>query len=278
MTHLYQPRGTSSNKALIALTDVDIERNAPSVFTDHKMPGASNRYQFVRTIDVINSMRSEGFEVVSAYQSAARAEGGGAYTKHVLRLIHRDYIGGKLAVGDVVPESAITNSHNRTSSFQLMAALKVLACGNGMLCPVAEYGDIRVLHNDPKIHQHIIDGTNLIREISENHGLKTVEKMKTIELSKEQAIEFAIGATVLKWGVRKDEHAESLLEVRRAEDDGNTVWQVLNRVQENAMRGGYQAKDKAGRNVTVAGINSVARDLDFNSRLWTFGTKVLQLV
>jgi hypothetical protein len=263
---------------LIALTNSDIARTAPSVFADEPAPGASDRYQFVRTADVIDTMRSEGWEVVQVSQSRTLNSEKKPYAKHLVRLVHNDYLNGKLAVGDFVPEIAMTNSHNRTSAYEMMAALKVLACLNGMMIPSAEYGRIRVLHNDPKMMDHILDGTGIIREVHANTALPRIDRMKKVELSKQQAIEFATGATLLKWGEKREDHVEGLLSVRRAEDDSNTLWSVFNRVQENAMKGGYTAQDRGGRTITVSGINAVNRDIDFNAGIWNFANKVLDIV
>lgn len=263
---------------LIALSNADIARSAPSVFADEPAPGASDRYQFVRTENVINTMRAEGWEVVSATQSRTLNAEKKPYAKHLVRLVHNDYLEGKLQVGDFVPEIAMTNSHNRTSAYEMMAALKVLACLNGLMIPSAQYGRIRVLHNDPRMMDHILDGTGLIREVHANLALPRIEKMKAVELTKQQAVDFATGATLLKWGEKRDDHVEGLLSVRRAEDDNNTLWSVFNRVQENAMKGGYTAQDRGGRNITVAGIHAVNRDIDFNASVWTFANRVLDIV
>lgn len=267
-----------AGRQLRVLTDGDFQRLAPSAFANEPAPGASPRYQFVRTADVVDTLRAEGWEVVNASQSAAKVPGGETYVKHVVKLMHRDYIDGKVVVGDYIPELAITNAHNRTAAYELLAALRVLACDNGMMATAGDYGRIRVLHNDPKMKEHIIEGMGLVREVQENYAAPRIERMRAIELQPAQAIEFATGATLLKWGDARPDHAEALLQVRRAEDDGNSLWQVMNRVQENAMKGGYQARDRAGRNITVAGINSVNRDIDFNVALWQFGNKVLDIV
>jgi hypothetical protein len=265
-------------RKLNTLTNADIVRFAPSVFAEEPAPGASSRYQFVRTADVIDTMRSEGWEVVQASQSRTLTADKRPYAKHLVRLVHRDYLEGKLQVGDYVPELAITNSHNRTSAYEMMAALKVLACLNGLMLPSREYGRIRVLHNDPRMMEHIIDGTDLVREVHTNHALPRIEKMRAIELSKQQAVDFATGATLLKWGEKRPDHVDGLLAVRRAEDDNNTLWSVFNRVQENAVKGGYASQDRAGRNVVTPGINSVNRDIDFNAGIWTFANRVLDIV
>ncbi len=256
------------------ISNEQIQKFAPSVFTSSAMPGVSDRYQFVKTIDILDTMRATGFEVISATQSLSRAEDGRQYAKHAIKLVHSDYLDRSTAVGDVVPQIVLTNSHNRTSSFRLQAGLYRLICLNGMMTTTANFGSIRVLHNDPNINDNIIDGTNLIREVSEAVALPMVEQMTRINLDSSQQIDFARAASYLKFGEVRDDHAVALLESRRVADDGGSLWAVLNRVQENAVKGGYQARDRANRNVTVRGIKSVDRDIDFNVALWSLAAGV----
>jgi hypothetical protein len=265
-----------TDRTLAVLGDTDIKRVAPCVFAEHAKPGVSDRYQFVRTIEVVNSMRDAGYEVTKVTTSKARSDDGLMYSKHAVRLTHRDYLGGNICVGDVVPQVMLTNSHNRTSAFHLQAALERLACNNGLMISVAAFAGARVLHNDVNIFDNIIDGTNLVREVTESVALPSIHRMMALELSDSQANEFALAATYLKFGEIKPDHVPHLLATRRAEDEGRSLWAVLNRVQENSVKGGYAARDRAGRNVTVRGIQSVDRDLDFNGSLWQLGAKVAE--
>lgn len=264
--------------SITPLSNDAILGRAPSVFAEHAGPGASDKYQFVKTIDVLENMRKSGFEVVHASQSSARTDDGRQYSKHAVRLIHSDYLGKPMQVGGVMPQVVLTNSHNRTSAFHLMAGLYRLACSNGMMTTTAEFSSVRVLHNDPKIYDNIIDGTHLIREVQESVALPMIERMEKKELSEVQAIEFAQAATYLKFGEVRTDHAVELLAARRAEDEGRSVWAVLNRIQENVVRGGYTAKDRANRNIKVRGIESVDKDLEFNVQLWQLGAQVVELV
>lgn len=264
---------------LIPLQDADLQRFAPSVFTDHALPGVSDRYQFVRTSDVLNTMRDVGYIPVQAGQARSRTEDGRVYTRHVVKMTHKDNLKPKAdrRVGDVIPQIVLTNSHNRTSSFQLMAGLYRLVCSNGMVTSAGEFANVRVLHNDPEIHAHIIDGTNLIRELTESVVTPQVSRMLELELADSTIREFAEAATFLKFGDVRPDHVEHFLNVRREADEGRSLWAVLNRVQENAVRGGYTVRDAAGRNVTQRGIGSITRDADFNVNLWQLGAKVLEL-
>ena len=270
--------GAKINSALSAIGDLDLQRIAPSVFAEKPIEGVSKQYNFVRTIDVINKMREAGFGVVRASQSQARTEDGKLFTKHAVRLVQSSYLGNTdVQVGHVIPEIVLTNSHDRTSAFHLSAGLYRILCSNMLTVAAAQFRSFRVLHNDPSIYDHIIDGTNLVREITDTVALPTVDRMMKRELTKSQELEFSQAATYLKFGEVRPDHATNLLTARRAEDEGRTLWAVLNRIQENAVKGGYTAQDRRGRNIKVRGITAVDRDLDFNTNLWTLGSKVLEL-
>jgi len=258
-----------------------LRRYVPSAFADHPQPGLSDRYQFVNTGAVIEMMADAGYVPVNAGQSKARRADGGMYVKHVVRMMHERYLTkpkSQRAVGDVVPQVIVTNSHNRTSAFHLSAGLFRLVCANGMAVEAAGFASVRVLHNDKNIRDHIIEGTNTIRELTESTVLPQVERMTQLELSAEQEEQFALGATVLKYGDVKPAEAKLLLQVRRDEDAARNLWAVMNRIQENAVKGGYETQTADGRTIVSRGITSVARDLDFNVRLWNFGAKVLESV
>ena len=258
------------------LNTSEIQRLAPAVFTDHAAPNVSERYQYVDTSAILATLEGLGYVAVKAGQSVARSAAGQSYTKHVIRVMHQDYLQDKMRmVGDVVPQIILQNSHNRTSAFHLSAGLFRLVCSNGLAVESAGFASVRVLHNDPDIHGHIIDGTNLIREVTENTIVPQIATMHRIELSRDQEWAFARAASVLKAGdVMTDDDIAHLLEVRREEDAGRTMWQVLNRVQENVVKGGYTTTDRGGRTVTARGITSATRDLDFNLRLWTLAGRV----
>lgn len=262
--------GFMSNAELLAV--------APSMFAKHAMPGVSDAYQFARTIDVVDTLRLAGYEPVKAGQAKARVPGGAEYTRHEVRLMHRDYLDpANRKAGDVVPQVLLRNSHDRTSAFQMGAGLFRLVCSNGLAVSVAELAGLRVLHNDKNLHDHIIDGTNLIREVTETVITPQVEAMTRMVLTKAMARDFAEAATYFKFGEVKADHVDPFLAAHRAEDEGYDLWRVLNRIQENAVRGGYEAKDVLGRNVKARPITNIARDVDFNLNLWSLGAKVLEL-
>lgn len=256
----------------------DVRRLAPSVFCQQAAPGASSKYQYVDTAGILSTLEGMGYVPVKAGQSKSRRPDGSHYSKHVVRVMHKNYLVDGRQVGDVVPQIILTNSHDRTSAFHMSAGLFRLVCSNGLAVSSAEFSTVRVLHNDANIHDHIIDGTNLIREITEKTIVPQIATMTKLQLTKSQEIEFATAAGILVGREVTELDINNMLATRREADAGRSMWQVLNRIQENITKGGYKSVDAAGRNVTARGIQSVARDLDFNVRLWTLGSRVTELL
>lgn len=268
----------SNFKHLQAMSKNEIGRVAPSVLAPTAMPGVSERYQFVSTGDLLDTLGQAGYLPVAAGQAKARSDDGRTYSKHVVRMVHELNMDGRhLKVGDVIPQIVLHNSHNRTSAFQLSIGLFRLWCANGCAASIGDFESVRVLHTDPKIHDHIIDGTKLITELTESTVLPYVKKMTGFELTMAQAREFAEAASALKnKGEVRESEIDGLLDCRREEDAKMTFWNVYNRIQENAVRGGFRFLNRQGQNIQSKGIQSVERDLDFNMNLWRLGARALE--
>ena len=58
---------------------------------------------------------------------------------------------------------------------------------------------------------------------------------------------------------------EKILETRRFDDRGDSLWQVFNRVQENLIRGGQKDYSRHTRTRPVTGL---AEDIRLNKSLW----------
>jgi hypothetical protein len=84
-------------------------------------------------------------------QTRVRDDGRRAYTKHMLRLRHADQITGSEA-----NEIILLNSHDGTSSYQMLAGMFRFVCENGMVCG-DNVNEIRVPHKGDVVGQ-VIDG------------------------------------------------------------------------------------------------------------------------
>ena len=63
--------------------------------------------------------------------------------------------------------------------------------------------------------------------------------------------------------------AADLLACRRAEDKDPTLWNMLNRIQENIMEGGWETRSTMfGRRSMVKGVERVTAVAKINTGLW----------
>ncbi|EDR6291798.1 DUF945 domain-containing protein, partial [Salmonella enterica subsp. enterica serovar Pensacola] len=82
----------------------------------------------------------EGFEPFFACQSRVRDPGKREHTRHLLRLRRTGQI-----TGQQVPEIIILNSHDGSSSYQLLPGYFRQVCTNSLVCGQS-LGEIRVPH------------------------------------------------------------------------------------------------------------------------------------
>src|SRR5262249_39656086 len=145
--------------AIATLTNDQLHRSAPSIFASTPWHHMSDGYRFVPTIEVVDLLRGRGFQPVRAQQSRSRIEGKGAFTKHLIRFRHDSLIDAP-RVGEEIPELVLVNSHDGTSSYQLMAGIFRLVCSNGLVVQSTDFGSIRVHHSGGKdFQQRVIDAT-----------------------------------------------------------------------------------------------------------------------
>lgn len=257
-------------RASSPLTDDQIARIAPSVFAQEKHHSRSERYTYVPTIEVLAGLRKEGFQPFMVAQGRTRVEGKAEFTKHMLRLRHASDIATTEA-----NEVILINSHDGTSSYQMLSGLIRFACCNGLVCG-ENMKDIRVKHSGDIIGNVIqgaydtLDGFELIREVKEN--------MQAVPLSHLESLAFAESALVLRYD---DESAPvcatQLLSVRRMDDRANDLWTTFNRVQENVVRGGLHGRSANGRRMSTREVSAIDGNVKLNRALWTLAERMAEL-
>jgi len=124
----------------VPLNDDQIASVAPSIFSEVKHAGRSDRYWHIPTIAVPNALRAEGFQPFMVCQTAVRRADRRAYTKHMVRLRHARHIPGPEA-----EEIILVNSHDGTSCYQMLAGMFRFVCKSGLVCGTVE-SDVRLPH------------------------------------------------------------------------------------------------------------------------------------
>ena len=229
------------------------------VTSEIKKLGLSKHYSFVPTMKVVDDLRKLGYECVDAVQVKARKKATNGYQKHMLTFEHPDYKVDQVKEVELedgttetqikpateYPQLLLTNSHDGGNSFQLSAGIFRLVCSNGLVIKTEDYGSARLVHKG-----YSFDAVRkLVNEfhVTIDEVLTKITAMKEVELTKEQQIEFAKKAALLRFTAKsynEDNIADvvdldGLLNVERKEDKGNGLYEVFNRVQESLVKGKY---------------------------------------
>lgn len=262
------------------LTDREIRSVCPSIFAEQAHGSRSARYSYIPTSEVLTSLRKEGFQPFMVTQGGSRDEEKRDFTKHMIRLRHESLAAP--TVGQTFNEIVLVNSHDGTSSYQLMAGMFRLVCSNGMIVGAGNgFDEVRVKHSG-EVTSAVIDGCveilNRLPEVS-----STVQEWNGLALTSGEQNAFAAAALAMRYDDGEAPFdAAKLLTVKRQEDVRPTLWNTFNTVQENVIRGGvgYVLRDEQGRRKQirrtreVAGIDSNVR---LNRAMWTLAEEMKKL-
>lgn len=255
------------------LTDDQIRTVAPSIYAVEAHESRSERYGYIPTIDVLSGLRREGFQPFMVAQTKVRQEGRRDFTKHMLRLRHEGAV-AKSEANEVI----LINSHDGSSSYQMLAGMFRFVCMNGMVCgDVME--DIRFKHTRAAVDQvvagayQVLEGFDLITERK--------EEMAAITLDRREQEVFAEAALGLKYEPN-DAGAfpvapSQILSPRRFEDRKDDLWTVFNRVQENVIRGGLDARSANGRRTRTREVAGIDSNVKLNRALWVMAERMKEL-
>ena len=250
----------------------DVRDRAPAAFAESAHERTSGNYRFIPTERILTGLMQAGFVPVEARQTRARH--GIVHARHMVRLRRRFET---VQLKDAVPEVVFLNSHDGTSAYQLRVGIFRVVCTNGLIVSVGSFPSVRVAHRGDIVEEVV--GSAL--DISERFGVLAgqVERMEQRLLPKDEQIMFAERALALRYPEPSEPGMEpaQLLTCRRVDDLGNDLWSVLNKVQENLLRGGLTRLTAGGRRSRTRRITSIREDLRLNSRLWDLAEDVLMV-
>lgn len=240
-----------------------IRQYAPSVFAEQPHDRVSSRYGFVPTISVVEELGKTGLVPVYAGQTVTRDKSRRSFTRHVLRF--RPDMAPELM--GTLPEVVLMNSHDGSSGFKLWLGMFRMVCANGMIIADKVLGQVDVPHRSqaPKlVADQSLDFLSKIDYVDEKLRM-FMDKILTVE----EQYTFAAQAADIRWGQDKPAglNSRALLDSRRFADEGNDAWHVLNRVQENVIKGGVSLL-RANRRSSTRVLRSVGDDARINTQLW----------
>jgi hypothetical protein len=266
------------------LTPEQIMQAAPSVYAEGKHNSRSERYSFIPTGDVLAGLAREGFHPFSVKQGGSRDAEKRNFTKHMIRLRHEGNA-APVVGGDSVPEIVLINSHDGTSSYNLMYGFFRLVCSNGLIIADNAKGpatSFKIGHTGDIVGK-VIEGCYSV--ISEGQAqIERVERLRGIALTENEQAAFVEAALPLRFDSENMPAIapRDVLRARRTDDVGADLWRVFNRTQERLVNGGlrYTQRDENGRRVasrTSRPVNGVDGDVKINRQLWALAERMAEL-
>lgn len=255
------------------LSDDQIHRVAPSIFAEAPHESRSQRYAYIPTATVLTELRKEGFQPFMVTQTRTRHEDRRDYTKHMIRLRHASQINARGEANEII----LLNSHDGTSSYQMLAGMFRFVCSNGLVCGDT-VADVRVPHKGDVAGQ-VIEGAYQVLH-GFDRALESRESMQAITLDEGEAEVFARAALSLKYD-DPDKPApiteSQILMPRRFDDRRPDLWSVFNRTQENLTKGGLHGRSTNGRRQQTRPVQGIDSDIRLNRALWLLADGLRQL-
>ena len=163
----------------------------------------------------------------------------------------------------------------------MLAGVFRFVCCNGLVVGNVA-NDIRIPHKG-NIQDEVIEGAFRVLDDFEAVDAST-EAMKalTLEPDEEQRLRDGGAGAALRRAHREGRPpapitAEQLIEARRPEDLGHSLWTTFQRVQENAMRGGQPGRSAQGRRMRTREVGSIDRGVSLNRALWVLAEEMRKL-
>ena len=255
------------NKTVKPLSNDELFKVAPSIFSENPIETVSDKYAFVPTHKLLDIFRDAGYYPIMASESKVRDEENQGYQKHIIQFRSLENLLRPNAK-DEYEDIVLTNSHNRTSSFIVDLAIFRIVCSNMLVVPSKSFVHHSIVHvgfTNEKVKNAINEVTSYMPKIKE-----LVATFKSIHLSKAEEQMLANAAIDIRFDTNTHYiKADELLKVNYEEDYVPTLWSAYNRIQEAMIRGGVKMKNLiTNKTFTSKAINGIDATIKFNKELF----------
>ena len=257
------------------MTEEQVRAACPYAFAEVPTnPDVSGKYIQANTATVIKDMAKMGWYPVQAKQCRAKKGSKGIRSFHMVAMQNDNVtIPGPDGKTEAYVRIIIQNSHDGFSSFKFMMGLYRCVCSNGLVVSDAEFTTFSIRHINYSFEE-LLQVVN--QAVAAVPGLceKTVAMRNTV-LSDEQKRELAVATYKIRKGVTEEDKVKvddatiaDLLTPVRKEDNGDSLWNVFNVLQEKMIKGGFSATGKNGKVRKQRSIKSIRKDTEYNQQLW----------
>jgi len=256
------------------LSTSQIKERAKSVFTETASPTVSSKFTHIPTFKVVEDMAQLGWGVVDAKEVKARK--GVGFQKHLVVFRNPDVVINGADGDTVFPQILLTNSNDGKNAFTFTAGLFRLVCENGLVISTEQFNDVKMRHMGYTFEELQTQIRAMVEQLPLT--VESMNKMKAIQLSEEQAKELAKKALTTRF---EEEQVEAmnidldlLLDPTRPEDKGSDLWSVFNVIQEKILDGDFTymsgAKVRKARKV-----KNFKQDLEINQKLFAMAAEFI---
>ena len=255
----------------------EMNQIAPSIFTMKPSSDVTEKYTHIPTEKVIDDMELLGWGVVDVKQVKARTQKTQGVQKHLVVFRNNDVVINGEDGDTVFPQIVMTNSHDGKNCFQFTAGLFRMVCENGLVISDTQFDDIKMRHMGYTFE----DLQVLIKDIVEKLPLTvdSMNKMKEVELEEEQMFNLAKSFLDIRvegtQNTYDNQAIEDVLNVQRKADEGNMLWEVFNRIQENIIDGNFEYKTPSGKLRQARIIKNFKQDQDVNKKMFSEALKLV---
>lgn len=250
-----------------ALDEASLRRQAPSIYATGPMGGVSRRYAFVPTARIVDGLSTNGWVPVSVEEQRIRKECRRGFQKHLLRFRRVDQM-ETLAEWNV--ELVLINSHDAGCAYQVHAGIYRRICSNGLVLSQDSFEALRFRHAG-RVAEEVVEASFRLMEFVPRVG-ELVERFRSRLMTHQEGVMLCVHGLALRYGNvdASPIDPETLLQPRRPEDASMDLWTVLNRVQENLVRGGLSdgRRDRRGRLRGVRALRGIDSRVSLNKDLW----------
>lgn len=218
------PVNNDLNKAIVFANTLDLNniKNVQRIKT---------KEFYIPTLEIIPKLQDEGWEVTGVNEQRGKNR---KIESNYVQLQHPDFaIKNSKGREEALASLTITNSCNGNKPLQLDMGVYRQVCSNGMVAfdRAAESEKIKHIQINYNNLEHFI--SNVTRKTSTI--LNEFQKLKHTNLSIIDMRKLTFEAAQLRYNNLDDINIDDLLSINRIEDEGNDLWTVFNRIQENLI-------------------------------------------
>lgn len=256
-----------------ALTFDEIRQTAPQAFATTPRPGVSAKYSFLPTARIISDMDRLGWKVCEAKSNRSRTAVNREFGNHVIKFFNPDvFIRDQEGEIESYINIVVMNNHTGTGSFKFELGIFRLVCENGLVVKDKDMGGFNIRHSGYSFEQLQETLNQAIERLPDMVG--RINQFNQIIMSAEQQKDFAQKAYALRsYSDRQLTEAElsEFLAPRREQDKGDSLWVILNRVQESVLKGGFHVTNKKNKLRRAKSIKNIQKDIQLNQQIWELG-------